>query len=87
MNVRSVLQSPDPVNLESGEVVRVEVKPWYTSTTIWVQIASFVVTVLEATEFINVIPASWETYVLLIVFVVNVAVRIFLTGSPLSIPR
>jgi hypothetical protein len=53
-----------------------EFKAWYTSKVAWLNIGSFVVTVMESTQFLDVVPDSTEKYAALVVFGLNFWLRI-----------
>jgi hypothetical protein len=51
-------------------------KAWYTSKVAWLNIGSFVVTILESSQFLDIVPDSAEKYGALVVFALNFWLRI-----------
>lgn len=51
-------------------------KAWYQSKVAWLNIGSFVVTVLESSQFLDIVPDSYEKYAALVVFGLNFWLRI-----------
>ena len=52
-------------------------KSMFSSTTIWVNVATFVIAVTELTEVVDLVPQAWHGEMLALAAVINVALRIF----------
>jgi hypothetical protein len=56
-------------------------KPWYLSKTMWTNIISAGVMVLQSTELVTIVPPTWTEEFALAIFVLNLALRWVTTGS------
>jgi hypothetical protein len=54
-------------------------KAFYWSKTVWLNVGSFLVALLESTQFTNVVPDTWEPTSALIVFAINFWLRLTTT--------
>jgi hypothetical protein len=59
-------------------------RPWYTSFTVWLNIISLVLFVLQDADFIALVPDTWETFVAKIVLALNLVLRVFKTNSAIT---
>lgn len=56
-------------------------KPWYLSKTLWTNIISAVIMLLQSTELVTLVPSTWTEEFALAIFVANLALRWVTTGS------
>lgn len=61
-----------------------EFKAWYRSKVAWLNIGSFAVTILESSQFLDIVPDSIEKYAALVVFGVNFWLRLTTTSQLVS---
>lgn len=56
-------------------------KAWYFSKTMWTNIISAVVMVLQSTELVTIVPATYTEEFALAIFMLNLALRWVTTGA------
>lgn len=56
-------------------------KPWYQSKTMWVNIFSAGILLLQSTELMEIVPPTWLPYFALAIFAANIALRLVTTGA------
>jgi hypothetical protein len=56
-------------------------KPWYRSKTLWVNLFTAGILMLESTEFTTMIPQAWMEEITLVVIMLNIALRWVTTGA------
>lgn len=66
------------------DAVIVDTKHWWESKTIWLNVIGGIIEILSATEFMNIIPQAWASYIALAIFIGNLILRLIST-SPIGI--
>lgn len=62
-----------------------ESKPFYKSLTLWINFIPLVIIVLQNLLDLNVIPASASAYVLIVINILNIAIRTFKTNTAIKL--
>lgn len=55
-------------------------KPWYLSKTLWTNIISALIMLLQSTELVTIVPTTWTEEFALAIFVLNMILRAVTTG-------
>lgn len=62
-----------------------ESKPFYKSVTLWINFIPLVIMVLQNLLDLNAIPASASAYVLIVINILNIAIRTFKTNTAIKL--
>lgn len=62
-----------------------ESKPFYKSLTLWINFIPLVIIVLQNLLDSNIIPASASAYVLIVINILNIAIRTFKTNTAIKL--